>query len=45
MMSEEQRQALRDAVRIVQGPEQPAETPEPPDGEENPGSAPGGDGR
>ncbi|MFG2359598.1 BlaI/MecI/CopY family transcriptional regulator [Streptomyces sp. NPDC048521] len=28
MMSEEQRQALRDAVRIVQGPEQTREAPE-----------------
>ncbi|MEU7422530.1 BlaI/MecI/CopY family transcriptional regulator [Streptomyces sp. NPDC040750] len=53
MMSEEQRQALRDAVRIVQGPE---ETREAPEGrpqapqrqdrqEANPGSAEGGDGR
>ncbi|GAB1337003.1 hypothetical protein ACE1SV_35930 [Streptomyces sp. E-15] len=29
MMSEEQRQALRDAVRIVQGPEETREAPEP----------------
>ncbi|MFG3207209.1 BlaI/MecI/CopY family transcriptional regulator [Streptomyces sp. NPDC048192] len=50
MMSEEQRQALRDAVRIVQGPEiadairdRDRENPEP--GEENPDSAQGTDGR
>ncbi|MCQ4202816.1 BlaI/MecI/CopY family transcriptional regulator [Streptomyces coelicoflavus] len=30
MMSEEQRQALRDAIRIVQGPETPAPAPETP---------------
>ncbi|MEU6592783.1 BlaI/MecI/CopY family transcriptional regulator [Streptomyces sp. NPDC046881] len=46
MMSEEQRQALRDAVRIVQGPEETREAPEArrreaPEArqEENPGSA------
>jgi hypothetical protein len=50
MMSEEQRTALRDAVRIVQGPE-PAEPVEPvrdtagETGGENPGSASEGDGR
>lgn len=56
MMSEEQRQALRDAVRIVQGPES-REAPAPRQGEaaqreapgapqeENPGSAEDGDGR
>ncbi|MBK3646538.1 hypothetical protein JHN46_38635, partial [Streptomyces sp. MBT33] len=38
MMSEEQRLALRDAVRIVQGPEETTE-------QENPGSAPDDDGR
>ncbi|MFG3025124.1 BlaI/MecI/CopY family transcriptional regulator [Streptomyces sp. NPDC048254] len=42
MMSDEQRQALRDAVRIVQGPDRPEqqeerEDPEAPQ-EENPGS-------
>jgi hypothetical protein len=41
MMSDEQREALRSAVRIVQGPE----TPEPADGVQNPGSAPSGGGR
>ncbi|MEU7414078.1 BlaI/MecI/CopY family transcriptional regulator [Streptomyces sp. NPDC042638] len=52
MMSEEQRQALRDAVRIVQGPEETREAPavrqqEPPEArqEENPGSARDADGR
>ncbi|MCC8335354.1 BlaI/MecI/CopY family transcriptional regulator [Streptomyces sp. R1] len=30
MMSEEQRHALRDAIRIVQGPETPAQAPETP---------------
>jgi predicted transcriptional regulator len=43
MMSDEQRQALRDAVRIVQGPETmdtPTDT-----GAENPGSAQDGGGR
>ncbi|MYU29159.1 CopY family transcriptional repressor [Streptomyces sp. FBKL.4005] len=52
MMSEEQRQALRDAVRIVQGPEETREAPEArrqeaPEArqEENPGSAEGADGR
>jgi predicted transcriptional regulator len=57
MMSEEQRQALSDAVRIAQGPESvetpaetavesPTETPAPPDGtDENPASAHGGAGR
>lgn len=35
MMSEEQRQALRDAIRIVQGPDTPPDTPTP-----NPGSVP-----
>nr|WP_315902932.1 BlaI/MecI/CopY family transcriptional regulator [Streptomyces salinarius] len=30
MMSEEQRQALSDAIRIVQGPETPAQAPETP---------------
>ncbi|MET9447954.1 BlaI/MecI/CopY family transcriptional regulator [Streptomyces cinerochromogenes] len=52
MMSEEQRQALRDAVRIVQGPEETREAPEarrqePPEArqEENPGSAEGAGGR
>nr|WP_208033550.1 BlaI/MecI/CopY family transcriptional regulator [Streptomyces cyanogenus] len=46
MMSEEQRQALRDAVRIVQGPEETREAPEArrqeaPEArqEENPGAA------
>ncbi|MFF8728809.1 BlaI/MecI/CopY family transcriptional regulator [Streptomyces sp. NPDC015171] len=46
MMSEEQREALRDAVRIVQRPEETQEAPqarqqEPPEArqEENPGSA------
>jgi predicted transcriptional regulator len=55
MMSDEQRQALTDAVRIVQGPEsaEPAEAAEPvrpvepsrETAEDNPGSAPEGDGR
>ncbi|GAA2233702.1 MULTISPECIES: BlaI/MecI/CopY family transcriptional regulator [Streptomyces] len=52
MMSEEQRQALRDAVRIVQGPEETREAPEArqPEAaearqEENPGSAEDADGR
>ncbi len=51
MMSEEQRQALRDAVRIVQGPEETREPAEarqeeiPAPTEENPGSAEDGDGR
>ncbi|UFR03091.1 BlaI/MecI/CopY family transcriptional regulator [Streptomyces sp. Go40/10] len=52
MMSEEQRQALRDAVRIVQGPEETREAPEArrqeaPEArqEQNPGSAEGADGR
>ncbi|MEU7086748.1 BlaI/MecI/CopY family transcriptional regulator [Streptomyces achromogenes] len=52
MMSEEQRQALRDAVRIVQGPEETREAPEArqPEAaearqEENPGSAEDTDGR
>ncbi|MFG3014740.1 BlaI/MecI/CopY family transcriptional regulator [Streptomyces cinerochromogenes] len=52
MMSEEQRQALRDAVRIVQGPEETREAPEArrqeaPEArqEENPGSAEGAGGR
>ncbi|MEU6668582.1 BlaI/MecI/CopY family transcriptional regulator [Streptomyces sp. NPDC046727] len=52
MMSEEQRQALRDAVRIVQGPEQTQEAAEPrqqepPEArqEENPGAAEDADGR
>ncbi|WP_414719460.1 BlaI/MecI/CopY family transcriptional regulator [Streptomyces sp.] len=56
MMSEEQRTALRDAVRIVQGPETPEPEPERqprpearPQAEgaeaENPGSAPERDGR
>ncbi|MEU0334940.1 BlaI/MecI/CopY family transcriptional regulator [Streptomyces sp. NPDC006193] len=54
MMSDEQRQALRDAVRIVQGPEETREAAqarprqeearEAPHGE-NPGSAEGADGR
>ncbi|MFD3586616.1 BlaI/MecI/CopY family transcriptional regulator [Streptomyces sp. NPDC058683] len=42
MMSDEQRQALRDAVRIVQGPDRPEQQEEREDGEapqeENPGS-------
>nr|WP_268257510.1 BlaI/MecI/CopY family transcriptional regulator [Streptomyces olivaceoviridis] len=52
MMSEEQRQALRDAVRIVQGPEETREAPEarqqePAEArqEENPGAPEGTDGR
>ncbi|MEU6600236.1 MULTISPECIES: BlaI/MecI/CopY family transcriptional regulator [Streptomyces] len=52
MMSEEQRQALRDAVRIVQGPEETREAPEarqqePGEArqEENPGAPEGTDGR
>ncbi|MFY4721199.1 BlaI/MecI/CopY family transcriptional regulator [Streptomyces sp. LaBMicrA B280] len=51
MMSEEQRQALQDAVRIVQGPEtrQAPEAAEPrpaqPEQQENPGSAEGTTGR
>ncbi|MEU2439152.1 BlaI/MecI/CopY family transcriptional regulator [Streptomyces rubradiris] len=52
MMSEEQRQALRDAVRIVQGPEETREAPEARQPraaeapqEENPGSAEDADGR
>ncbi|WP_420803421.1 BlaI/MecI/CopY family transcriptional regulator [Streptomyces naphthomycinicus] len=52
MMSEEQRQALRDAVRIVQGPLETREAPEARQQEapqarqeENPGSAEGADGR
>lgn len=44
MMSEEQRHALRDAVRIVQGPEETQEAPEARQ-EENPGSAEDGTGR
>ncbi|MEV5383743.1 BlaI/MecI/CopY family transcriptional regulator [Streptomyces sp. NPDC052721] len=52
MMSEEQRQALRDAVRIVQGPEETREAPEarqqePAEArqEENPGAPQDTDGR
>ncbi|MEU5707989.1 BlaI/MecI/CopY family transcriptional regulator [Streptomyces flaveolus] len=52
MMSEEQRQALRDAVRIVQGPEETREAPEARQQEpgqarqeENPGAPEGTDGR
>ncbi|MET8769169.1 BlaI/MecI/CopY family transcriptional regulator [Streptomyces sp. NPDC004658] len=52
MMSEEQRQALRDAVRIVQGPEETREAPEarqqePAEArqEENPGAPEQTDGR
>ncbi|MET8565315.1 BlaI/MecI/CopY family transcriptional regulator [Streptomyces flaveolus] len=52
MMSEEQRQALRDAVRIVQGPEETREAPEgrqqePGEArqEENPGAPEDTDGR
>ncbi|MFD9000982.1 BlaI/MecI/CopY family transcriptional regulator [Streptomyces sp. NPDC059582] len=54
MMSDEQRQALRDAVRIVQVPETPepapapdtaADTAAPDTSEENPGSATEADGR
>ncbi|MEW2285328.1 BlaI/MecI/CopY family transcriptional regulator [Streptomyces sp. NPDC047841] len=52
MMSEEQRQALRDAVRIVQGPEETREAPEarqqePAEArrEENPGAPEGSGGR
>ncbi|MET9013081.1 BlaI/MecI/CopY family transcriptional regulator [Streptomyces olivaceoviridis] len=52
MMSEEQRQALRDAVRIVQGPEETREASEarpqePAEArqEENPGAPEGTDGR
>lgn len=52
MMSEEQRQALRDAVRIVQGPEETQEAPEvrqqeAPEArqEQNPGAAGETDGR
>ncbi|MEU7360442.1 BlaI/MecI/CopY family transcriptional regulator [Streptomyces olivaceoviridis] len=52
MMSAEQRQALRDAVRIVQGPEETREAPEarqqePAEArqEENPGAPEGTDGR
>jgi predicted transcriptional regulator len=40
MMSEEQRQALRDAVRIVQGPESTQEPPSAETGPENPAGAP-----
>ncbi|WP_406443385.1 BlaI/MecI/CopY family transcriptional regulator [Streptomyces sp. NBC_01613] len=47
MMSEEQRRALRDAVRIVQGPETAEATSDTggDTADENPGSAPEGDGR
>ncbi|MEU0054248.1 BlaI/MecI/CopY family transcriptional regulator [Streptomyces sp. NPDC006309] len=44
MMSDEQRQALRDAVRIVQGPEETRQASED-RRQENPGSAEGTDGR
>jgi predicted transcriptional regulator len=44
MMSDEQRHALRDAVRIVQGPET-SERPEAESPRENPGSATETDGR
>jgi predicted transcriptional regulator len=47
MMSDEQRQALSDAVRIVQGPETPeaASDTGSDTARENPGSAPEDDGR
>ncbi|WP_405870477.1 BlaI/MecI/CopY family transcriptional regulator [Streptomyces sp. NBC_00005] len=47
MMSEEQRRALRDAVRIVQGPETAEATSDTggDTADENPGSAPEDDGR